>query len=262
MRAWRGIGWGVVVAGLMMAAGSPVSAAPSGTVVAVIQQSEADGTSGRRVLVASGDIFAGDKIITGPVGEAQIRFRDDTRLVVGPNSQMSIDAFVLSGNTAQDISINAVRGVFRFITGHSPKNVYKFVTPTATVGVRGTEFDINVEPGTGTTRVANFTGITRICPRDLATGKVRGECVLTSGACNVSVVRANRDLWQQKDLRDRNRDLAWYFRWVRNQSGLLEDFQVDVGQCGDITTVAGPPPHESPPSSPPPRPDSEECSDC
>ena len=71
------------------------AAQPSGTVIAVIQRSEADGQTGRRVLVAEAAVFSGDKIITGPVGQAQIRFRDDTRLVVGPNSQMTIDALIL-----------------------------------------------------------------------------------------------------------------------------------------------------------------------
>jgi hypothetical protein len=115
-----------------------VAAQPSGVVIAVVQQSEADGETGRRVLMPEAAVFSGDRIITGPVGEAQVRFRDDTKLVVGPNSTMVIDAFVFDDeNTARQISINAVRGAFRFITGNSPKDVYSITTPTATIGVRG-----------------------------------------------------------------------------------------------------------------------------
>jgi hypothetical protein len=67
-----------------------------------------------------------------------VKFRDETKLVVGPNSTMVIDAFVFSDqNTARQISINAVKGAFRFITGKSPKDVYSITTPTATIGVRG-----------------------------------------------------------------------------------------------------------------------------
>jgi hypothetical protein len=40
-------------------------------------------------------------------------------------------------DTARNISINAVRGAFRFITGKSPKDAYSITTPTATIGVRG-----------------------------------------------------------------------------------------------------------------------------
>ncbi len=115
-----------------------VTAQPSGVVIAVVQQSEADGETGRRVLMQEAAVFSGDRIITGPQGEAQVKFRDDTKLVVGPNSTMVIDAFVFADdNTARDISINVVRGAFRFITGNSPKDVYSITTPTATIGVRG-----------------------------------------------------------------------------------------------------------------------------
>ncbi len=118
-------------------AATVAGAKPSGIVIAVVQSSEADGETGRRVLAAEAPVYSGDKIITGPVGQAQVKFRDDTRLVVGPNSTMVIDAFVFEGDTARQISINAVRGAFRFITGNSPKDAYKIITPTATIGVRG-----------------------------------------------------------------------------------------------------------------------------
>ena len=115
-----------------------VVAQPSGIVIAVVQQSEADGETGRRTLLQEAAVYSGDRIITGPSGEAQVKFRDDTKLVVGPNSMMIIDAFVFSDeDTAREISINAVRGAFRFITGNSPKDVYSITTPTATIGVRG-----------------------------------------------------------------------------------------------------------------------------
>jgi hypothetical protein len=115
-----------------------VVANPSGIVIAVVQQSEADGETGRRLLLPEAAVYSGDRIITGPSGEAQVKFRDDTKLVVGPNSTMIIDAFVFSDDdTAREISINAVRGAFRFITGKSPKDAYTITTPTATIGTRG-----------------------------------------------------------------------------------------------------------------------------
>ena len=119
-------------------AATPASADPSGVVLAVVQQSEANGETGQRVLKPEAPVYAGDRIITGPIGEAQVRFRDNTRLVVGPNSTMVIDAFVFNeDDTARQISIEAVKGAFRFITGKSPKDVYTIKTPTSTIGVRG-----------------------------------------------------------------------------------------------------------------------------
>lgn len=122
---------------LSAAAGHHAAYAGDGTVLAVIQQSEADGQTGKRTLVLDGPVFSGDTVITGPSGNAQIKFRDNTKLVVGPNSTMKIDAFIFQGDTARKITINAVRGAFRFITGSSPKDAYQITTPTATIGVRG-----------------------------------------------------------------------------------------------------------------------------
>ena len=115
-----------------------LAAQPSGVVIAVVQQSVANGETGERTLIEQAPVYSGDHITTGPSGQAQVKFRDDTKLVVGPNSMMVIDAFVFENDTtARQILINAVLGAFRFITGKSPKDAYSITTPTATIGVRG-----------------------------------------------------------------------------------------------------------------------------
>ena len=86
----------------------------------------------------SSPVYSGDRITTDSVGNTQIKFRDDTKLVVGPNSTLVIDAFVFNSNdTARQVSISALKGAFRFISGKSPKDVYRITTPTATIGIRG-----------------------------------------------------------------------------------------------------------------------------
>src|SRR5688572_3257635 len=153
---------GLVAAGC----GSAVAAAtPSGTTIAVVQASEANGITGRRTLSPAGPVFSGDRIVTGNIGEAQLRFRDGTKLVVGPNSSMVLDAFVFNDdNTAQTVAVNVARGAFRFITGSGPKDAYTITTPTATISVRGTAFDLNVDVP-GTTRVVVFEGGIINCDR-------------------------------------------------------------------------------------------------
>ena len=70
------------------------------------------------------------------------------RLVVGPGSTLLIEAFApeRQHEHGQQFSVNALRGSFRFITGDSPKPSYAIKTPTATIGIRGTEFDLSVRP--------------------------------------------------------------------------------------------------------------------
>ncbi len=113
-------------------------AQPDGFVVAAIQKAVKDAKTGQIVLGPASPIYSGDRIVTDNIGNAQIKFRDDTKLVVGPNSALVIDAFVFDKNdTARRVSISAIKGAFRFISGKSPKDVYRITTPTATIGIRG-----------------------------------------------------------------------------------------------------------------------------
>ena len=63
---------------------------------------------------------------------------DNTRIVIGPNSRLRIDTFIFNPDyTAKNVTITAVKGVFRFISGNSPDGAYQIRTPTMTIGVRG-----------------------------------------------------------------------------------------------------------------------------
>ena len=71
---------------------TPVLAAdPAGEAVKVLATTRAQGSVGERFLEARGAVFQGDLITTNTQGEAQLRFVDDTRLVVGPNSRVTIE---------------------------------------------------------------------------------------------------------------------------------------------------------------------------
>ena len=129
---------GLAVLGAALAVAPMAQAQPDGIVLAVVQQAVIDAKTGKTTLMPANPVYSGDRIVTGQIGNAQIKFRDDTKLVVGPNSTLLIDAFVFNkDNTARQVSISALKGAFRFISGNSPKDVYKITTPTATIGIRG-----------------------------------------------------------------------------------------------------------------------------
>jgi len=90
-----------------------------------------------RPVVIGDKVFENEIIRTGPNSKGQLLFRDETALTIGPDSEITLDKFVYNaqGNT---ISLNATKGVFRFISGSAPKQAYEIKTPSATVGVRGT----------------------------------------------------------------------------------------------------------------------------
>ncbi len=193
-----------------------------GVVADEAQFATANGPAGERALVVDGPVYMGDVIRTGPKGMAQILLRDNTRLVVGPSSYMTVDSFVFSGNKAQDISLNAVRGAFRFITGLSAKKAYEIKTPTATIGVRGTRFDFSINRRGGMA-LALYEGAARLCNR-------RNECMEVSGTCSVALTQRFRPM---KSLKPEERQalLASAFPFIDNQKKLGAAFRVDTSGC-------------------------------
>ena len=209
------------------------AAPPSGVAVAVVQQAEANGNGGDRVLQADAPVYSGDAIVTGPIGSAQVKFIDNTKLVVGPNSRLVINSFVFnSDNTAKDLSINALKGAFRFISGNSNHDAYKITTPTATIGVRGTEVDITVGAGT-----VVYEGQVEVCKR--VNGQTTKSCVTITGGCDLATFD-NGNVQRVSEKADRNKILVEKFKYAVDQRPLLPEFRTNVASCGNLAPKAAP----------------------
>ncbi len=210
-------------AGLAVSAGA---AEQAGTAVAVKQSTSAQGAEGQRTLAATGPVYSGDRVSTNGGGQAQLLFLDQTKLVVGPNSSVVIDDFVFAGNaTASSVSISAAKGTLRFITGASPKPAYKIKTPTATIGVRGTQIDLSVIAG-----VTNFVlweGAARICD-------LRNRCLDVRGTCEVVVIPRENDAQRLARSAATSQFLANNFPYAYSQESLQPAFRVDTSGCGGV----------------------------
>jgi outer membrane immunogenic protein len=100
-----------------------------------------------RPLAAGSDVFQDELVRTGDASVAQLVFLDDTNLSVGPKSQVKLDRFVYNADrNAGTVVVRASQGIFRFVTGSQPSQNYTVETPLATIGVRGTAFDLLVRP--------------------------------------------------------------------------------------------------------------------
>ena len=100
---------------------------------------------------------------TSQSGLGEFTFRDGTKFAVGGNSSVVIDRFVFDDSkTFNQLTLNAARGSFRWISGKSKSEAYEIVTPAGTIGVRGTKLDIFVGPG-GITSVVLLEGAARFC---------------------------------------------------------------------------------------------------
>jgi len=189
---------------------------PSGTTVKVVPSAMATGAGGDRTLAAPGDIFQGDVIATGSDGNVQIRFRDDTRFVVGPNSRTTIDEFVYSdAGKATDVTFSAVRGTFRFIGGNGGPGVYSVRTPTATIGIRGTAVDFTVLPN-GESMFLWRHGSGDICVTLGCRAVVEGDFVTTLPGGRFGTLTPTQ-------IAQRIRD---YMPYATSERGLATDFQL------------------------------------
>ena len=110
----------------------------------VVERKEGDEFSAEIDL----DIFSYDTVKTGK-GKTAIEFIDETRVDVTQHSKLVIDEFVYDPNTKTGaLSLKASLGTVRYASGQIAKNSkqnVKIKTPTATIGVRGTDFTMTID---------------------------------------------------------------------------------------------------------------------
>ncbi len=108
--------------------------------------------AGRSVPLQVGDALQEkDRIVVREGSSAGITLRDDTRISVGPMSTLVINQFSFDPQTQEGSSDTTIlRGTMRYVTGllgrFRPAAV-RVATSTTTVGIRGTDFIVEVAPG-------------------------------------------------------------------------------------------------------------------
>ena len=145
-------------------------AAPAGRVDFAVGEVTATGADGRaRALAKGSEVGQGDTIVTGASGRAQIRFSDGAYSSLQPQTTFRIDDYQYAGQAdgSEKGFFSLVKGALRTITGaigRVNRNTYKVNTPTATIGIRGTEYlarevsSLDVTVGEGLIEVCNAAG--------------------------------------------------------------------------------------------------------
>lgn len=102
-----------------------------------------------RELMVNDGVFQDERVATESNSASEIVFRDGTTISLGPDSEVFLDRFVFDPNAGQGgaLAMRAVRGVFRFVSGTMSGRAYSVETPTATIGIRGTDFSCRVGGG-------------------------------------------------------------------------------------------------------------------
>jgi hypothetical protein len=102
----------------------------------------------RRAAVEGGAVRQGDRIAVGADSSAAVTLRDGTVVSVGPNSTAELSRYRFEPTTEDGgIALSLFKGSMRVVTGlitraaaseTEPAKV-KVITPTAVIGVRGTD---------------------------------------------------------------------------------------------------------------------------
>src|SRR5262245_28961901 len=106
--------------------------------------------SGTDVRAHPGDaVYENDALRTGADGHLGVTLKDDTRVSLGPNSEINLSEFKFSPEEGQlGLAMKLLRGVAAIVTGRitdlRPEAVH-IETPTAIIGVRGTHLAIRVQ---------------------------------------------------------------------------------------------------------------------
>ena len=131
---------------LLAAPGAALAQSAASFIVAIGSVQVVDSAGQSRPGERGGALAPGDRVVTGADGLAQVRFSDGAMISLRANSDLKIEAHSFRGesDSLATTILQLVRGGLRAITGavaRANRSGYKVVTPTATIGVRGTDFE-------------------------------------------------------------------------------------------------------------------------
>jgi hypothetical protein len=108
-----------------------------------------------RSLQAGFPIYLHDTLVTDAQAQAQIVFTDNTLMTLRSNSNFYVDQYAYQPKTTTSQAVGTyvmrlVAGGFRTITGLIAQNQpshYQVNTPVAVIGVRGTDYEVDLSDG-------------------------------------------------------------------------------------------------------------------
>ncbi len=195
-----------------------------GTVVSVKQGAEITRAGNSRPLLEGMEVASGDSISTDSRGVVQLIFVDETKIAIGPNAKMALDVTMLRNKKkAKNFAVQALGGSFRFISGNSRKRAYSIQTPTATMAVRGTIFDMWVVPGTQSSMLV-LEGTVQMCG-------LKGGCRSTGRQCSLFATSQKGKVGRPADQAQYDEAVKNGFPFIQSQERLLSPLRVNIEGC-------------------------------
>jgi len=180
-------GWASLFVGLScLAAAAQAQQAPgAGTVVFVSGAAEIVTADGKRSpLQAGAQIRQGDQVTTGKDTYVHVRMIDNAFVAVRPQSRFAVELYEYDAArpAASRIKLNLHNGNTRTVSGkggEAARQNYRFNTPMAAIGLRGTDY--TVVSSSDATRVSVSRGAVAVTPlgSDCTSGSL-GPCATGS----------------------------------------------------------------------------------
>lgn len=129
-----------------------------------------DTTSNTRTLNKGDSVYLHDTIVTVARSYVKIALNDGTVLQLGPLSRCSLDKYSYdpSSKTGGTFEASVFTGFFRYISGKISGNTGEqhtvITTPSANIGIRGSEIDAQIDQD-GSTTVLHLAGLVSVSSR-------------------------------------------------------------------------------------------------
>ena len=129
-----------------------------------------------RPLAKKSDIKMRDLLTTERDSRLQVMLKDGSSLQLGESAELLVDNFVYTPQQERAVTLNALKGALRYISGkmrQTTRQDVKIKTPVLNLGVRGTDFWLG--PIDGATGVLVLTGKVLVSTRYGLVSLRRGE---------------------------------------------------------------------------------------
>lgn len=175
LNGWQWVGHALGVILLCLTFTSSAHAAEvAATILAVSGKVEILHGTEKRIPANQAELFSGDTLVTGD-GQVQLRFVDGTLLTLYRDTKFAIDDYHYEKGKGDRAQFSLLNGVMHTLTGQINKRNYLLKTRLANLGVRGTEYSVQLDKmlqvsvDQGMVEIANAGGMVQVGAGNSAT---------------------------------------------------------------------------------------------
>jgi len=219
-----------IVLNLSLNAAYAVEQTSVGTVTLVIGQTQAINKMGEpRILKRADAIFVGDTIETNKSAHLHIKFIDDGRISIRPESRLHIEAYQYDQVSPENSAIRFFleQGILRSISGKATEAAhdrYRMNTPVAALGVLGTDYVV---------RTSNKQTLAAVYSGGIALSPINYGCTNSGfGVCSSATVLTAEmgNLYLEVNLGENKSKL-------KSQSDTMNDSLIDTKEADTSPTT-------------------------